>query len=467
MNDDLFGEDEAAIVLRTLPCLDWHELWEQEEEQEWLIYPLLPARRLVALYSAAKTGKSLLMLEIAAALATSREVLGQKSARAICVLYVDFENDPRGDVRTRLEDMGYGPGDLGELKYLSFPSLSHLDTERGALELMAAVGEYSPEVVIIDTISRAVGGEENDNDTWNDFYKHTGLRLKQAGVAMMRLDHAGKDETKGQRGGSAKNGDVDAVWWLSTITKEERFRLECTMSRFRLDGKELTLIRHDDPLRHSVEQSSKRDDREAKILELIELANLDGLPAEGRDKFDAWLKTRSVSAARDIRTEAVRRRKNQANLVFDPSKNLSSSPLEARTGQSVRETADSNGQVNQTERKNLSEMANGQVRTGEEPNLSVLSLSIGEDRGQDDGQPGGTRARHGESGRAFEPVSPLQALGLDDPSSRAKPHETDGRGPSPTNGAHSSCEVCQEPIHAAMARLGVTRCRKHPVGAEA
>jgi hypothetical protein len=28
-------------------------------------------------------------------------------------------------------------------------------------------------VVVIDTISRAVGGEENDNDTWLNFYQYT------------------------------------------------------------------------------------------------------------------------------------------------------------------------------------------------------------------------------------------------------------------------------------------------------
>jgi hypothetical protein len=60
--------------------------------------------------------------------------------------------------------------------------------------------------VVIDTVSRAIDGEENSNDTW----------LNQLGIAMIRLDHSGKDETKGMRGGSAKSGDVDAVW-LSTF----------------------------------------------------------------------------------------------------------------------------------------------------------------------------------------------------------------------------------------------------------
>src|SRR5665811_1892888 len=152
------------------------------------------------------------------------------TGRQVRVLYVDFENDPRGDVRSRLQAMDYGPADLEGLDYLSFPSMAGLDTERGALELLEAVKAYGSEVVIIDTVSRAVDGKENENDTYLQMYRHTGLALKRAGVAIIRLDHSGKDETKGQRGASAKSGDVDAVWRLTRVT-EDRFRLECTDSR--------------------------------------------------------------------------------------------------------------------------------------------------------------------------------------------------------------------------------------------
>ena len=219
--------DQHSKVRELLPRLDWHALWEAEDEEEWLLYPLIPARRLIALFSAAKVGKSLLMLEIAAALSTGKKVLDYGPTQRNRVLYIDFENDPRGDVRTRLQDMGYEPGELDYLDYLSFPSLSYLDSAIGASELLAAVEAYGPALVIIDTISRAVGGEENDNDTWLNFYKHTGLMLKQQRVALIRLDHSGKDEGKGQRGGSAKSGDVDAIWTLTVVAKE-RFRLECT-----------------------------------------------------------------------------------------------------------------------------------------------------------------------------------------------------------------------------------------------
>src|SRR5690606_39391706 len=57
------------------------------------------------------------------------------------VLYVVFENDPRGDIRSRLEDMGYGPDQLDRLVYLSFPQLSALDSPTGGAQLMAARSE--------------------------------------------------------------------------------------------------------------------------------------------------------------------------------------------------------------------------------------------------------------------------------------------------------------------------------------
>lgn len=243
-------------VREALPIVDWFKAWEGPSEVEWIIEPLLPARRLVAIYSAPKVGKSLILLECAYHISRGTKVLGVTPSRAYSVLYVDFENDLHGDIVPRLAAFGADPTQLDRLYYLSLPTLAGLDSEKGATELMAAVQVYGAEVVIIDTVSRSVDGEENENDTWLKFYRQTGLRLKQAGVAMVRLDHTGKDETKGQRGGSAKGGDVDAVWKLSKIA-EDHFRLECDMNRFPIApaDKLLTLIRKEDPLRHVLDMT--------------------------------------------------------------------------------------------------------------------------------------------------------------------------------------------------------------------
>ena len=254
--DDFSWIAEPAVTERTdvPPRLDWAALWSEPDDEEWIIEPLLPARRLVALYSSPKVGKSLLMLELAVGIARGTRVLGYLPDRARRVLYVDFENDPRGDIRTRLQAMHVGPEHLDNLVYLSFPTMGKLDNERGAVDLLAAVAHYAAEVVVIDTVSRAVAGPENENDTWLDFYRHTGLALKQAGVAMIRLDHAGKDAERGQRGGSAKEGDVDAVWRLSKVN-DSTLTLHATHTRFSLmpEQKTLTLHRRADPLRHDVD----------------------------------------------------------------------------------------------------------------------------------------------------------------------------------------------------------------------
>ncbi len=279
-------ESEASWVEENLPRIDWHELWANEQEEEWIVEPLLAARRLVALYSAPKVGKSLLMLEVAAAIANGRPMFGYPpSGRTYRTLYVDFENDPRGDTRERLDAMGYGPDDLDNLVMLSFPNMAYLDTEIGSMQLLAAVRYYQVQVVVIDTVSRSIGGEENANDTWLRFYRFTGLKLKQEGIALIRLDHSGKDEAKGQRGGSAKSGDVDAVWRLSR-SGEDLFDLICEANRFPIHEPHVSIrrITGDGVLRHEPVGNARR----------IILDEIIGKMAQAKVPRDAALRVKDV-----------------------------------------------------------------------------------------------------------------------------------------------------------------------------
>lgn len=315
------AEAASSWVAEHLPRLDWHALWKTDHHEEWIVKPLLAARRLVALYSAPKVGKSLLMLEIAAAVANGRGMFGYEAPpRAYRTLYVDFENDPQADIRERLTNMGYGPDDLDNLVLLSFPTIAKFDTKRGAQELMAAVEFYGAEIVVIDTVSRAVQGEENENDTWLNFYKHTGLRLKQAGVAMIRLDHAGKDEAKGQRGGSAKSGDVDAVWRMSK-DGDEKFDLVCEAMRFPIYEARLTIRRVDDDkgLRHEVVSNPTRE-KEGELTAALNQHRIDkglsrtaagkalrdaGYAFKGRIPEHIWTRYLSTPATFHVSQEAL------------------------------------------------------------------------------------------------------------------------------------------------------------------
>lgn len=197
--------------------IDWPEFWSNDTPQEWLMEPLFAAGRAHAIYAGAKTGKSYLVLAACAALATGRAFLGHPGGDPIDVLYVDLEMTA-DDIRDRLEEFGYGPDDdLSHLHYALLPLLPPLDTVDGGQALTESAVAVGAKLVVIDTTARSIGGTENDSDTLRAFARCTGIPLKQAGIAYARLDHAGKDATKGQRGTSAKNDDVDVVLRLERI----------------------------------------------------------------------------------------------------------------------------------------------------------------------------------------------------------------------------------------------------------
>ncbi len=50
---------------------------------------------------------------------------------------------------------------------------------------------------------------------------YTGRRLKAEGITLLRLDHSGRDQSKGQRGSSAKNADVDVVFGLARSKRSD------------------------------------------------------------------------------------------------------------------------------------------------------------------------------------------------------------------------------------------------------
>jgi hypothetical protein len=78
--------------------------------------------------------------------------------------------------------------------------------------------------------------------------------LKQRGITSARLDHAGKDGTKGQRGSSAKGDDVDVIWQLAKT--DEGLILKRDAARMGWIPENVPLHRHDDPLRYSVTTSA-------------------------------------------------------------------------------------------------------------------------------------------------------------------------------------------------------------------
>jgi hypothetical protein len=279
-------------------------------EEKWIVEGLIAEQRLTALIGEAKIGKSLLALEVAAAVSNGLPVLGMPTVKTR-TLYLDMENNVDSDVKPRLEQFGYREGDFDNFIYLSFPNLPMFDTPEGGETIARIVEAHNIKLVVIDTVSRVVSGDENSNDTWNRFYKNTELRLKQAKVAALRIDHVGKDGSKGARGGSAKSGDVDLVIRM-TANRSGQIVLRRDAARMKGGFERLDLQREDLPrLHHAVIGAEVRRDPEAQAQVLVHRLDAEGVP-RGLTNQATWdaIHDLGVKCSKGVSLQVTRIRKD-------------------------------------------------------------------------------------------------------------------------------------------------------------
>jgi len=283
--------------------IDWATAWDRDRNgPDWLVDNVLARGRGHALYAPHKVGKSLFMLWLAAEMATG--------PHPVAVLYLDYEMT-LDDVLERLEDMGHGPdADLSRLAYWLLPTLPPLNTETGADvldQLLDQLAETHPGhelAVVIDTTSRAVTGDENDASTIQAFYEHTGIRLKRRGVTFARLDHAGKDPGKGQRGSSAKGDDIDLCWKLTRT--DSGITLARELTRINWAPERVSFDLRLDPLRYDqAEQGYLAGTRE--VIDLLDALGVD--PDARTGEAQAALRAAGTGRRRALVIDAQRARR--------------------------------------------------------------------------------------------------------------------------------------------------------------
>lgn len=215
---DLMSLDNE--LSRLYSPINWHEAWTRtSEETDWLLPPILERGTVNALYGKPGVGKSLITLEMAV------EIVRDGHS----VVYVDDENRVEDTVE-RLRNFGVTPDELGRMFLYNFAGLPPLDTPEGGRHLTALADKHDPALVILDTTTRMVEGDENQATTFLQLYRCSLVPLKQRRITVLRLDHPGKDDKQGQRGSSAKHGDVDTVWRLA-VEQDDMLVLERTKSR--------------------------------------------------------------------------------------------------------------------------------------------------------------------------------------------------------------------------------------------
>jgi hypothetical protein len=218
-----------------------------------------------------------------------------------------------GDLRDRLEEMSYGPGtDLANLVYAFYPDMPPLDTTEGGKALLREAQINNADLVVLDSLSKFVEGDEVDNKTHTAFYNLTGQLLRAAGISMLLIDHMGKDPTAGARGASAKKDNVDLHLELDKTSMGSR--LYVRKKRHSWIADQYDFYRSPAPsLGYELVGGTNLDAGVHLLVKRMDELDID--LSLGRDGVRAILSEHDVQARNDTLQEAINYRKERGGPV--------------------------------------------------------------------------------------------------------------------------------------------------------
>lgn len=176
----------------------------------WRVRGVLPAQGVAAVYGPSGSGKSFLVVDLAAAIAEAAHWFGHRS-KAAPVVYVCLEGE--AGLRQRVEAWEHANGrPLPEALRLVLQGFK-LGELRDVQDLAAAVRETGAEpVVILDTLNRAAPeADENASADMGRIVEAAKLLQQLTGGLVVLVHHTGKDTGKGMRGHSSLFAALDAA----------------------------------------------------------------------------------------------------------------------------------------------------------------------------------------------------------------------------------------------------------------
>jgi hypothetical protein len=168
------------------------------------------------LYGAPNEGKTFVAMDFMAAVAKGEPWMGRKTRQGLC-LHVAMEGEAGIKKRYMALQREKGASGLYLLTdLLALTSEKNKDVRRliaAYLKLLKATG-MQPGVICIDTVALAIGGDEDKTENVSPFLKAMKRIAKDTGATVLLLHHPGKDESRGPRGSSGFNGNVDQTLYM-------------------------------------------------------------------------------------------------------------------------------------------------------------------------------------------------------------------------------------------------------------
>ena len=196
----------------------------------WLIHRYLEKDTLAVMFGPPGKGKSFIALDLSCCIATDTAFHGLPVAQG-AVFYIAGEG--HNGIARRLNAwavlngvsldgaplfISEGPTDLA--------SAANAARVAEAVQALADKTGAHPELIVIDTLARNFGGDENSATDVGQFVRHVDIHLRHRWKATtLIVHHSGKDGERGARGSSALKGAADAEYEVSRHDDDKLIRL--------------------------------------------------------------------------------------------------------------------------------------------------------------------------------------------------------------------------------------------------
>lgn len=188
---------------------------------EWLVAGLIPEKSLVVPFGPPKSGKTFIVLSWCLHVAAGKEWFGH-AVKQGAVVYIAGEGTGGLSLRLRAMRQAYGIDIDASLWIIPRAVNFRLETEVDNLVTLirATVGAVPVQLVVIDTLSRAMpGADENSAQEVGLVIAGCDRVRDILGCSTVPIHHSGKDAAKGARGTSALRGAWDTALEIVAMGK--------------------------------------------------------------------------------------------------------------------------------------------------------------------------------------------------------------------------------------------------------
>jgi phage/plasmid primase-like uncharacterized protein len=203
-------KDKMAFEFSRVDSLELTEI-------QWLVDDYIEGDSLAQIFGDPGGGKSFVSIDLACCIATGTPWHGH-AVKQGAVFYIAGEGHNGLARRFKAWELGTGVSLKGAPLYKSHRAAQLYDATEAAIvaEAIKQLSEQHgciPSMIIIDTLARNMGGDENSTEDMNSFIQHLDIYLRQPyKCCVMVVHHSGAADKGRSRGSTALRGALDAEY---------------------------------------------------------------------------------------------------------------------------------------------------------------------------------------------------------------------------------------------------------------